>query len=427
MNRYHRNKFSAFVKLYLPIFVFILGWWSFAFKKPPSKLIETSQPRTALFSSSLSQLSEIKRPLLLKALGGDIELMSQYIIDWDLDAQMIQSEGNNDVKRLPFSILKRSREINQQIKSAHTTSSNEPSYIIDAAGRTIHINNTYQRFLPQTYSAASMLLALVPAEQIVALPDRLRNQTTLFPEQLTKQIPLDIERYNGEKLFLKQPDIAFIANFSNPATVEALSNQNILLYTMRNPNTIDDITAEICNIGHIINCSLRAELLSIFMNAAMLALDNRLCMRTDDFKLLFLNYHLNFSIPTSKMLTGQLLKRLSKWDISQNYISEANRADDWMLPVSKESILNLDPDYLVVSTDNKTLLEKEILNDPALQQLKAVKHGRIYFLDEAIQHSPTQYIIMAYYDLVTPLIDKNFELSKAANKGLEPLVTTENN
>ena len=175
MNRYHRNKFSAFVKLYLPIFVFILGWWSFAFKKPPSKLIETSQPRTALFSSSLSQLSEIKRPLLLKALGGDIELMSQYIIDWDLDAQMIQSEGNNDVKRLPFSILKRSREINQQIKSAHTTSSNEPSYIIDAAGRTIHINNTYQRFLPQTYSAASMLLALVPAEQIVALPDRLSN------------------------------------------------------------------------------------------------------------------------------------------------------------------------------------------------------------------------------------------------------------
>ena len=266
--------------------------------------------------------------------------------------------------------------------------------------------------MPQTYAAASFLLALAPANEIVALPGRLRGQEHLYPRALTDQIPLDIERYNAEKLFRAHPEIAFVAHFSHPATIETLANQGVILYTMKNPASLQDISHELMHIGNIISRPLEAELLSLFIDAAMLALDNRLQILTKEFdaadikppRLLFLNYHQNFSIPTKKTLTGQLLKRIGAWDISLPY-SEANeQSHEWMMmPIDKERLINLDPECLVIAAENPQAVEREIRQDIALKQLSAVRNNRLYFVDESIHHSPSQYIVLAYYDIIQAL------------------------
>lgn len=405
MKLFNKKTLLTIAKIYLPIFCFILGWWAIAFhgSSISTRLISHNKTNAILPTNHQQGLSEIKRPHLQEALAGNIKLMNQFIIDWDIDAQLLQDQGFTDAKRLPLPVIIRSREVVHQL---NLNLEHQPSQeiIFDDAGHKFLLETPYHRFLPQTYAVASFLLAIAPIHEILALPSQLRKQTQLFPESITSQIPLDIDRYNGEKLFLAGPEVAFIAHYSNPTTVEVLSKQGAIIYTMRNPATIDDVTAELLNIGHLVNRPLHAELLKIFMDATFLALDNRLLLQEEQPTLLYLNYHHNYAVPTLKTLTGQLLGRLTKWDISLKYVKETQSSDNWMLPIDKERILNLDPDILIIAAENSFFLETEIRNDSALKQLKSVRNNQLIIVDETIQHSPSQYILLAYYDLIHPLL-----------------------
>lgn len=405
MKLFNKRTLLTIAKVYLPISFFILAWWAIAFhgSSISTRLISYNKTNDISSANHRQGLSEITRSDLQEALAGNLKLMNQFIINWDIDAQQLQDQGFTDAKRLPLSVLVRSREIMHQL-NLNTDYQPSQEIIFDDTGNGFLLTKPYHRFLPQTYAVASFLLAIAPIHEILALPSQLRKQTQLFPESITSQIPLDIDRYNGEKLFLASPEVAFIAHYSNPTTVEVLSKQGAIIYTMRNPATIDDVTAELLNIGHLVNRPLQAELLKIFMDASFLALDNRLLLQDKQPTLLYLNYYHNYAVPTLKTLTGQLLGRLSKWDTSLKYVKETQSSDNWMLPIDKERILNLDPDILIIAAEDYSSLNSEIRNDPALKQLKSVRNNQLIIVDEAIQHSPSQYILLAYYDLIHPLL-----------------------
>lgn len=393
-NKTSMKKKTTLIKLYLPIIVFILGWWFIAFREPPhlQPVFTTQQNKSPSSFSMNSKLSRFDRSALQQALAGNTNLMMQLIADWDIDAQLLSAAHIQNIQRLDQPLFVRSQEIGRILASLPDASK----------GATSH------RFLPQTYAAASFLLALVPPEEIVALPTRLRKEIKIYPKNLTDQIPLDIDRYNAERLFLKNPELAFIAHYSDPATVQTLTNQGIALYTMKSPFTIDDITTELLNIGSIIHRPLETELLKLFMDATLMSLENRLLLHRNQKeiipRILFVNYHQKFSVSTLKTLTGQLLNRIPEWNISLQYVKENGKEDDWMVPIDKEGLLNLDPDYLMVISESSPISEKYFFSDNALKQLKAVKNNRLYFLEEAIQHSPSQYIVLAYYDIIHTLL-----------------------
>lgn len=381
------------IKVYAVFITFVVGWWLFAFKHKP---LDTPQP---LVSTSqhlkTTQTALIDRHSLLKALGGDFAQMANLIVKWDIDAQLLQNEGY-DVRRLPKSDFLRSQQLSRSLSDSSSNIKN---------------SHAYKRFLPQTYVAASLLLALSAPNEIVALPKRLREQVQIYPKTLTDQIPLDIDRHYAEQIFLAKPDIAFVAHYSDPAMITTLAKQGIVLYTMKNPSSLEDITDEIINVGKIINRPHESELLKIFMEATLIALDNHIQLFTRYYRehnlaiprVLFLNYHQTFSVPTTKTLTGQLMQRLKEFDISHQYVSENNGNDTWMVPIDKERLINLAPDCLIIAAESPSYLEKELKKDPAMQQLEAVKQNRFFVVDEAIQHSPSQYIILAYYDLAQGL------------------------
>lgn len=376
---------------------FVVTWWSFAFKQNESVLNILDDPTTdqthPLFPITLGQTD---RELILKALGGDYALMAQLIIEWDVDAQILASQGFSGVQQLDKEDLIRSQLLHRHLKWNPKPLQENP------------LNNTLVQFLPQTYAAASFLLAIASPEEIVALPSHLREQTQLFPAAVTSKIPLDIDRIHAEQLFLNKPKIAFVAEYSSPATIETLKNQGIVLHFMKNAATFADISDELMHLGKLIHREQEAELLKIFMKAAMISIDNQLHIllstETAPESMLFLNYHQNFSIPTQKTITGQLLQRLSQIDLSLQIAREKGQSSDWMITVDKERLHNIDPDCLIIaSSENSTYLRKEIFRHSSLQNLSAVKNRRVIFVDEAIQHSPSQYIVLAYYDLVQAL------------------------
>lgn len=413
------HKLLQVLKVYAFILLFIVGWWALAFKKDPEIYpITQHSPATSNRSTLDTAITSIDRHLLHQALAGDSQLMARLIADWDIDAQILNSKGFHGVKRIDHTDFLHSQSLirilqnEDSVKRSTALLTEQNQYVMDDSGNRIHLQKNYKKFLPQTYAAASFLLSLVPTDQIVALPRSLRDQTQLYPTTLTNQIPLDIDRHNAEKLFLARPEIAFVAHYSHPATIQALHNQGVTLYTMKNLTTLPDISEELIHIGNITNKPLHAELLKIFIDAAICAIDNQQAVLINHFeqsqtqlpRVLVVNYHQTFSVPTTKTLTGQILSRMEALDISLKYTLDSEHADDWMVPIDKERLLNLNPDFLIIATENEQAIRKEIQKDKALQELAAVRHNRLFFVDESIQHSPSQYVVLAYHDLIQALM-----------------------
>lgn len=412
--RLHMKNYLKVITLYTVIITFLIGWWGLAFRRPSSN----RELHVASHKSSFSNdfygnldvtLLAIDRRLLKNALAGDFNQMSLFISDWDIDAQLLQAQGINGIKRLSPQDLLQSKILIRQINNPSEKSHDSPeAFVIDGAKRSIPLKKSYKRFLPQTFAAASFLLAIVPTDHIVALPRHLREHTELYSKEITSTIPLDIDRYNGEKLFQKKPDIAFIAHYSHPATVQALQNQGITLYTTRDLTSVKAIGEELINIGTIVQRKNEAKLMKIFIDAALLALDNKQQYLIEKHQktqtplptVLVLNYHQKFSIASNETLNGQIISRLDKFMLSLEKIGEVASGNSWGIPIDKERLTYLNPDCLIVITDTKAPIEQVFYNDQALRSLKAQKNHHIFFVDEGIHHSPTQYIILAYYDLI---------------------------
>lgn len=374
MAKYIRNASTYFIAA-----AFIITWWAIAFNFTLPSQSPSFKHRPF---QSLATFTPIDRHTLHKALSGDIALMAKLISDWDLDAQLLKRAGYPHAMQLARPLYLRSQIIARQSKLIE----NQPS----------------PRVLPQTHAAASFALALTDAEQLVALPSGLRKLSHLFSSSITDKIPLDIDHYNAEMLFLAQPQIAFVAHYSHPSIIHTLEAQNVQLVYLNGINDLPQIKNSLEKVGAILNRAPEAELLSIFMDAAMIAIDNCLLPFKDaihQMDTLFLYHHHQFAIPTHRTLTGQLLER-----IGVQHAKCSLCAEDWLIPISREQLASLNPRCLIIATEDADTLLKTLWNDPALVNVAAFKEGSLFFVDESVQQFPSQYVVLAYFDIVQAIV-----------------------
>lgn len=387
MNKPHRRKISVFLTYFFAI-SFIGGWWLFAFKQQPDDnaiKIFLPEEKQKDHQNLLSLLYPFYHEEILAALNGNISLMTKLITEWDIDAQILENAGIPSIQKPSSAAMNKAQILARGIKQG-------------AALNRI-------RILPQTYASASFLLALLPPEQIVAIPKGLRTLTQICPSALTDLVPLDLDRYHSEKIFQIKPDLAFVASYSHPAAVEMLKRQEIPLFYLSEIEDIPDVKNTLEHLGKLAHCSEKAELLQIFIDSALLAIDNRMVMQKHysadhSPSVLFINYNSQFFAPTEKTLTGKLLKRLGLNNCLSKYFPIAQ--NEWTIPLSQEQILQMDPDDLIVGVTFPEA-KNAFMRNPSFQKLSAFRNQRIHFVDAALHESPTQHIVLAYYDLFNAL------------------------
>lgn len=364
----------TFLRVYLPFLSLIFLWWYLAFGYNQTSNVRLITPLSHAHSSNAVKLAPIERKQVHRALLGDAPLMRALIAGWEAEARWLHSQGYpNALALTPEEALKA-----QQLHL--------PAPVADKL-----------RILPQTYAAAGFLFALVDPEQIVALPQGLRSYSSLFPSQLVARVPEDIAPYQMEKLANHPPDMAIVAKYSLPTTVEALHSQGITLYTLDQLDTLEGVQAMLLALGKKVNQQEKADLLVLFMSSAYNALDNRLLVNQKPLPhTLYLNYCTCFSTPTSHKLSGQLLQRLG--------ILLPSDSDQCGVTLDLETIRNLNPEAILLSSCEGGQLIESMKSNPALQTVKAIKNEKIYVLDEAVQEFPCQFAVLAYYDLVNALL-----------------------
>jgi iron complex transport system substrate-binding protein len=411
-----KNKnFTKSFYLYSLLSLFILGWWTLAFR-PSSSSSPSVFPKDFFLSDLQTHeifrtLSTLQRSALQQALSGNAALMMDFITQWESDAKVLQKDfGIKGIQRLNQEDYLKAQLLTHLILTLPQDQLREINcklrkpYILDATGRQIQSQDSFCRFLPQTYMTANILLAIAKTDEIIAIPKGLRQLNQLYTAQFLDQIPLDADRCHSEKLFLANPHMAFVSPYSHPASVQALSKQKIPLYHVQTVLMPADIQKVILEIGHICNHPVEAQLLSIFIEAGLLSIDNRLKALSTlprpiskSKKLLYLCHYQQYYMPTKKCITGQLLERAL-----QNYeglTTPTANHEDWMVPYDREKIFNMDPDYLILSIANADQDKSRFKHQQSLQNLTACKNNQIAFVDESLQDSPTQFVVLAYYDL----------------------------
>lgn len=396
--------------LYLFLSCFIVGWWVLAFRPisyNPILTIETSQSLALKTSTLLEELSPLQRDDLQRALAGDVPSMLKLIDQWDQDALLLANKGVPGIQRLSTEIFLQAHVLAKLILDSSPTSLHQLNckmnleWIHDDSGRLLHIEDHFHHFLPQTYCAASFLLAIADPHEIIALPKGLRYLKQFSSADILAKVPTDISQMTSERLNLKKPDLAFVAPYSHPPALEALRNQDIALYSLNYVNTVEEIQEALLKVGHTSNHILEAQLLAIFMDASFLSIDNRLRALQEKGngsqvarKFLYLSQRQHYALPTRKCLTGQLMARaLSHCSHLNGHIPDAQ--GEWRIPFEQEQILQSAPDVMIISTYAPFTSSIDL----ALQETQAFKSNQLFYIDEEIQESPTQYIVLAYFDL----------------------------
>lgn len=400
--------------LYLFLSTFIVGWWVFAFRPTssyPILTIETSQSLALKTSTLLEELSPLQRDALQRALAGDFPSMLKLIDQWDRDALLLANQGIPGIQRLSTETFLQAHVLGHLLLDSSPKSLRQLNckmkleWIHDDSGRLLHIEDHFHQFLPQTYCAASFLLAIAHPHEIIALPKGLRHLKQFSSTDILAKIPADINQMTSERLNLKKPDLAFVAPYSHPPALEALRNQNIALYSLNYVDTVEDIQEALLKVGHSSNHILEAQLLAIFMDASFISIDNRLRALQEKGsgsqvarKFLYLSQRQHYALPTQKCLAGQLMARaLAQCPHLSGHIPE--NQSQWRIPFEQEQILQSAPDVMIIST----YAHPSSPIDLALQETQAFKSNQLFYIDEEIQESPTQYIVLAYFDLFEAL------------------------
>jgi len=393
-----------------------MGWWLFAFRHPVAEEpLAKSSNATQIEPLPTEKLMPAPtlpdREQLRQALAGDTALMLQLIEEWDLDAELLQNAGFTEAMRLPRPAYLRSRLLGRlllrssQEELGRLREQARSRLVIDALGRPHAPSCRSGRYLPQTYASATFLLALLEPEQIIALPQGFREQKGLFSSPRYSEVPEDASRYQTEKLYLFQPETAFISHtYSHPDTIKALQAQGIGVFSHGDLFSVGEINEALLKIGHMTNRPLKAELLTLFMEAALLAIDNIRAVSKNAAppeRGLVVSLHHRFSLPGTRSLTHNLLLQMG---IDNHALARSFSCGirDWAIPVSEEQILYYNPDRLIVITEEKSDRNTFFQTHPALS---AFFH-KTAFLNEAVQSSPTQYCILGYYDLTHSLLNR---------------------
>lgn len=382
---------------YLLAILFIITWWSCAFfpRSQQQPLLSQFQAIPIQEQMGFTGLSPINRNDIIAALSGDLTSIYKFLIQWDIDAQLLQSHSAFNVKRIDHDKLllccKLALELNQATPSQ--IQSLRKNYraisVADDTTTQFSLHKPYSKILPQSYNAACILLALNCSDKIVAYPSGFEEWQPYFEHTALN----NTGQLHAENLATVKPEVAFVADYSNPSTIEALKQQGIDIFTLSKLNSPEEICNAIQRVGHIVDRAPEAFVLSTFVEASFMHLDNCVAAmkisHEEPKHPLILYYFGQWFYPTDKNLTHQLLKRM-EWGSSPHKLFDAPFPHQWLQPMGLEQLVSSKPSHLIIACSNTyPTLKSDTLSTIPTQ-----------YIDAQVQQSMSQHVVLAYFDIL---------------------------
>lgn len=274
--------------------------------------------------------------------------------------------------------------------ASQTTQTAYPLSVTDQAGHPVTIKKQPVRIASVTEGTDEILSGLVPKSDVVMVTSDATNPTYSNVVSWAKGIP-SIAQANAEQVIAVHPDLALLATYTKQGVVQQIEQAGTPVYEFGNFNSIQDIENNIEILGKLVNQPGKAQQLVTTMQQKIAAVESAVKGQS---KLTVLD-------DGSFGYAGGTGTTANDIIVDAGGINAAAKLKGWQ-KVTDEEIVKMNPDVIIDSSDDAGF-KKQVLNDPALQSVSAVKNHRVYILPAADLSSVSQYIYKAVDDVAHAL------------------------
>ena len=266
-----------------------------------------------------------------------------------------------------------------------------PLTVIDGLGKSIVIEKQPQKISSKTLFTDAVLLDLVDDSSLSSLTDLAINPNySVIIDRLPDGVPL--LGLNIEMIIANHPDILFAANWSDPAKLSILESAGITVFRLQAPKNMNEIEAEIARVGKIVNKNAQAQQIITTMRSRLKA-----DIISTEHPLTGMDYNPWGTSSGQDSSWNGLLEQANVVNIIKDYATDKYG----QVPISKEMIIALNPEVLFIPAwvygDDNTAskFRQDVLSDPSLQSVSAIKHNRVYQVPHALRGVYSQYYVDA--------------------------------
>jgi len=208
----------------------------------------------------------------------------------------------------------------------------------------------------------------------LGLGDRLVGVSTYcnYPPEVEKKEKVgDPTTPQIEKITALQPDLVFAAFGSSPDLIDQLERLNITVFGL-NPKTIEDVLRDMRVIGQLTGTVGHTEEVLAHLRKRLRAVTEKVPARVDRPRV-YLEF---WNEPRQTFGPGSFGHDLIEKAGGQNIFADA---DVEYPQVNDELVIERDPEVVILAYHEASI--GEIEKRPAWQNLSAVRHGRVYQVD----------------------------------------------
>ncbi|TYP56791.1 ABC transporter substrate-binding protein [Thermosediminibacter litoriperuensis] len=258
-----------------------------------------------------------------------------------------------------------------------------PINVKDQMGREIVIEKEPDRIVSLAPSNTEILFALGLGDKVVGVTNYCD-----YPEEAKKKEKIGgFADPNMEKLISLKPDLV-LATIMHEKPVRKLEELKIPVIVL-NPQSIDDVFSTIELIGRATNKNQQAEELISTLKNRIKAVEDRVSTIPAD-KRPQVFYEL-WPSPLTTAGPGTFVHDLIEKAGGRNIAADAGKAYP---EYSQEMVIDKNPDIIIFSHHYSSNQSKEdIINRPGWKNIKAIKEGRVFYVDENIVQRPTPRLV----------------------------------
>lgn len=291
-------------------------------------------------------------------------------------------------------------EVEQQETVTFPSTGEYPMIVVDDLGKSVTIEHKPHRIISSTLMTDEIILALVEKRRLIGVTvfseDPAVSNVAPFVFDIPNRLTLNVE------LFISlEPDLVFVADWSDADSVEQLRLAGLPVFAVKTPVTIAGIEEKIARIGRVVGEQAKTEELLAWMRSRLEAVSEKVAGLAREQR----RNVMDFGVWGDAMGSG------SSWDEIVGRAGLVNAvgditADQWgRVPISKEKLIEIDPDILVLpgwvydDPSGADAFFTQIVSDPALADLKAIQNKSVYRMPENHKSATSQYIVFGVEDL----------------------------
>jgi len=271
-----------------------------------------------------------------------------------------------------------------------------PLSVTDDAGNRLAIPRRPQRIVSLTMFSDEVLLELAGPGRLVAVSSFASDPAV---SNISERIGTIAQRLNlhPEVILSLRPDLVFVANWSEADAVSQLRAAGLPVYLSASAVSVAQVREKIRAMALVVGEQAAGEELVARMDRRLEDLQRRLQAVPESRRLTVLDYS----------AWGAAMGRGSSWDEVVRRAGLRNAVGDlpvdgWgQVPLSKEKLITLDPDLLVLpgwvygEAGGAEAFFSRVTGDPALRGLKAIRTRRLVRMPENLRATTSHYMVEA--------------------------------